>query len=228
MSDAILEEKGTIDKYIGDAIVAFFGAPMPMEDHAIRACQSALAIRRIEAGLNKKIMEEKLSPMPLLTRIGINTGDMVAGNMGTENKMNYTIMGNTVNVAARLEGVNKQYGTWIIASDDTIRETGGRILTRKLDRVRVVGINEPVRLHELIEIGDFATPEQKNLVKLFHQALEIYESRKWKEAMEGFKESLSMEADGGGPSAKYIARCEKFIKTPPPDNWDGVANMTEK
>ena len=226
MSDAILEEKGTIDKYEGDAIIAFFGAPVEIPDHAIRACVTAIAMKRIEEELNRKIMEEKLSPKPLLTRIGINTGSMVAGNMGTGNKMNYTIMGTSVNLAARLEGVNKQYGTWILATEDTIRETEGRILTRKLDRVRVVGINEPVRLHELIELTDEAKPEQKKMIEIFHQALDCFETRKWKEAAEGFKESQSIEI--GGPSAMYLDRCVSFMNKPPLEKWDGVYNLTEK
>ncbi|MDR0496179.1 MAG: adenylate/guanylate cyclase domain-containing protein [Treponema sp.] len=226
MSDAVLEQMGTIDKYEGDAIIAFFGAPVDLPDHAIRACESAISMKQIELNLNKKIMEDNLSPSPLLTRIGINTGPMVAGNMGTKNKMDYTIMGNAVNLAARLEGVNKQYGTWILASDDTIRETEGRFLTRKLDRIRVVGINEPVRIHEVLNIMDYASPEQNNLVEVFQQALDFYEKRKWKEAIEGFKESLSIE--GAGPSKRYLHRCEHFLAHPPPDTWDGVNNLTEK
>jgi len=226
MSDAILEEKGTIDKYEGDAIIAFFGAPVPIDDHATRACLSAIAMKRIEAALNKKVLEDKLSPTPLLTRIGINTGDMVAGNMGTGKKMNYTIMGNAVNLAARLEGVNKKYGTWIIISDDTLRETDNRFLTRKLDRVRVVGINEPVGLHELLELEDVASTEQKKMVQVFHQALEYYESRKWNNAIAGFREAKSLEK--GGPSAIYLRRCTTFLDRPPPDTWDGVNNLTEK
>ena len=226
MSDAVLEEKGTIDKYEGDAIIAFFGAPMPLPDHALRACTSAIAMKQIERSLNKKIIEEKLSPAPLLTRIGINTGSMVAGNMGTDNKMNYTIMGNAVNLAARLEGVNKQYGTWILASDDTVKETGGQILTRRLDRVRVIGINEPIRIHELINTMDIADPDEKKLVEIFHQALDYYEQRNWKDAAQGFRESLAIEH--GGPSAKYLERCKIFLVRPPSDEWDGVTNLTEK
>jgi adenylate cyclase len=226
MSDVILAEKGTIDKYEGDAIIAFFGAPVELPDHALRACVSALAMKRVERELNRKIAEENLSSAPLLTRIGINTGSMVAGNMGTGNKMNYTIMGNAVNLAARLEGVNKQYGSWILASDETVRETGGRILTRKLDRVRVVGINEPVRLHELLNTAADARPEEQKLVEVFHQALDCYENRNWKMAMEGFRESLAIE--GTGPSARYLARCEQFLLNPPQDDWDGVHNLTEK
>jgi len=226
MSNAILDEKGTIDKYEGDAIIAFFGAPISTTDHAIRSCNASIAIKRIEKELNIKVLEEKLSPSPLYTRIGINTGSMVAGNMGTDKKMDYTIMGNAVNLAARLEGVNKQYGTWIIASDDTVRETEGRFLTRKLDRVRVVGIKEPVRLHEVIETMDYASPEKKKMVEVFHQSLDIFEERKWKEAAKGFKEALSIEHDI--PSTKYIERCKVFLVKPPKDDWDGVYNMTEK
>ena len=105
MSDIILEEKGTIDKYIGDAIVSFFGAPIDVEDHASRACYAALRMKEAENEINKTLYETGKIPMPINTRIGINTGQMVVGNMGTEKKMNYTIMGNDVNLAARLEGV---------------------------------------------------------------------------------------------------------------------------
>ena len=227
MSDVVLSEKGTIDKYEGDAIIAFFGAPLELSDHALRACVSAINMKKIETELNKTIMEHKLSPSPLLTRIGINTGDMVAGNMGTANKMNYTIMGNAVNLAARLEGVNKQYGTWILTSESTVRETGDNLLYRKLDRVRVVGINEPVRLCELVETAEHADEQQKKLVSVFHNALDHFESRDWKQSAEGFKEALSIRTDDP-PSKLYLERCEKFINAPPQDKWDGVYNLTEK
>jgi adenylate cyclase len=227
MSDIILTEKGTIDKYEGDAIIAFFGAPLDLADHALRACISAITMKRFEAELNKIIMEQNLSPAPLLTRIGINTGNMVVGNMGTQNKMNYTIMGNAVNLASRLEGVNKQYGTWILTSDDTVRETGNHLLTRKLDRVRVVGINEPVRLHELIDTMENAADNQRKLVQIFHAALDHFEQRGWEQAAAGFKEALSLKADDT-PSQMYLQRCEDFIKKPPQDSWDGVYNLTEK
>jgi adenylate cyclase len=225
MSDIVLHEKGTIDKYEGDAIIAFFGAPLEIPDHVLRASVSAIAMKRIENELNKTIREQNLSPVPLLTRIGINTGDMVTGNMGTENKMNYTIMGNTVNLAARLEGVNKQYGTWILASEDTIRETGGLLLARKLDRVRVVGINEPVRLYELLETVENAVPQQKHLVEVFHQALNFFENRNWNQAIEGFREVLSIVNDDI-PTQKYLDRCINFLVDPPPDTWDSVYNIT--
>jgi len=227
MSDVILAEKGTIDKYEGDAIIAFFGAPLDLPDHALRACVSAITMRKIEAELNKTIMEQKISPAPLLTRFGINTGYMVAGNMGTANKMNYTIMGNAVNLAARLEGVNKQYGTWILASEDTVRETGNSLLYRKLDRVRVVGINEPVRLCELLDTTENADEQNKKLVSVFHEALDNFEKRDWNRAAETFKEALSIKKDDP-PSKMYLDRSVEFSKTPPKDNWDGVYNLTSK
>ena len=227
MSDVVLAEKGTIDKYEGDAIIAFFGAPLELADHALRACVSAITMKKIELELNNIIMEQKLSPTPLLTRIGINTGSMVAGNMGTQNKMNYTIMGNAVNLAARLEGVNKQYGTWILASEDTVRETGEALLSRKLDRVRVVGIHEPVRLHELIDTTENASADQRKLVKVYHEALDEFEKRNWKIAADGFTEALTIVADDT-PSKIYNGRCRNYIQEPPLDTWDGVFNLTEK
>jgi adenylate cyclase len=227
MSDVILSEKGTIDKYEGDAIIAFFGAPLDLKDHALHACLSAIAMKKLETELNKSVMEQNLSPMPLLTRIGINTGDMVAGNMGTANKMNYTIMGNAVNLAARLEGVNKQYGTWILASESTVNETGGRLFYRKLDRVRVVGINEPVRLYELLDTAEHATDQQKQLVNIFHESLDNFEKRGWKQAADGFKEALSIK-DDDEPSKMYLNRCKAFIKKIPDESWDGVYNLTSK
>jgi len=227
MSDIILAEKGTIDKYEGDAIIAFFGAPLELPDHALRACVSAITMKKLETEINKEIMAMNLSPSPLLTRIGVNTGNMVAGNMGTANKMNYTIMGNAVNLAARLEGVNKQYGTWILASEDTVLETGDALLYRKLDRVRVVGITKPVRLCELLDTADAASEQDKKLTKIFHAALDDFENRNWKLAAEGFNEALLIKSDDA-PSKLYLERSEKYIITPASNNWDGVYNLTSK
>ncbi|MDR2729795.1 MAG: CHASE2 domain-containing protein [Treponema sp.] len=227
MSNVILDEKGTIDKYEGDAVIAFFGAPLDLSDHALRACISAIEIKKIESEMNKLIIEQKLSPSPLITRIGINTGYMVTGNMGTENKMNYTIMGDAVNLATRLKGVNKQYGTYILTSHDTVREAGDTLLYRKLDRVRVAGINEPVRLCELLNTAENAGEQDKKLVFVFHQALDQFERQNWKQAAAGFREALVVKAKDR-PAKMYYDRSIQFIDNPPFENWDGVYNLTSK
>ncbi len=226
MSNVILDIEGTIDKYEGDAIIAFFGAPLEQADHAIRACRSAVNLKKAEAELNRFVLERNLSPTALLTRVGVNSGDMVAGNMGTDKKMNYTIMGDAVNLAARLEGINKQYGTWILASEHTIRETEDCFLVRRLDRVRVVGKSEPVQLYNILDHREDASAEQKKLVTVFHEALNYFERRDWKKAMEGFYEAASMEKEG--PARLYIQRCERYIEKSPEASWDGVFNLTEK
>jgi len=227
MSDIILEQKGTIDKYQGDSIVSFFGAPLELDDHALRACTAGIVMRRMEKEVNRYVLEKGISPSPLLTRIGINTGEMVVGNMGTQKKMNYTIISNAVNLASRLEGVNKQYGTWILASDSTIQETKGKLLTRRLDRVRVVGINEAVRIHEILEVKAEASDALFEQVYLFHKALDIYEERNWKDAETAFNQVLKVYPNDG-PSQLYLKRCRKFQEYPPQADWDGTFSVTQK
>jgi class 3 adenylate cyclase len=227
MSDLILEQKGTIDKYEGDAIMAFFGAPLDLPDHALRACIAAINVKRLEKTVNKHVMEKGISPSPLLTRIGINSGEMVVGNMGTQKKMNYTIISNAVNLTSRLEGINKQYGTWVLASEAVIMETGGRLLTRRLDRIRVVGIQEPVRIYELLETAADAPNILHELVRIFHNGLELFEARKWDEAEKVFAQVLKISPKDG-PSLLFIDRCRRFKNYPPAPDWDGVFNFTEK
>ncbi|MDR2731529.1 MAG: adenylate/guanylate cyclase domain-containing protein [Treponema sp.] len=227
MSDIILEQKGTIDKYQGDAIISFFGAPLELDDHALRACNAGIIMKRMEKDINKYVMENGISPSPLLTRIGINTGDMVVGNMGTQKKMNYTIISNAVNIASRLEGVNKQYGTWVLASDSTIQETKGRFLTRRLDNIRVIGINEMIRIHEILEMKADASDALFEQVYLFHKAQDLFEERNWKDAESAFNQVLKLFPDDG-PSLLYLDRCSQFLEHPPLHDWDGSFNLTEK
>jgi len=227
MSDIVLEQKGTIDKYEGDAIIAFFGAPIELNDHAVRACAAAVVMKRIEPEVNRYIIENNINPSPLLTRIGINSGEMVVGNMGTHKKMNYTIISNAVNLAARLEGVNKQYGTWILASENTINETGDRFVCRKLDRIRVVGINEPVRIYEILETKEHASPAMYEKTALFHNAHALFESRRWADAEGAFNHVLQNFPEDG-PSSLYIDRCRLYQQKEPSAGWDGVFNIIEK
>jgi class 3 adenylate cyclase len=249
MSDIALDNQGTIDKYEGDAIIAFFGAPLHMDNHASLACRAAVKMKKAEAEINrealayglvtrqvmealaaKKIIESADDACPLFTRLGINTGDMVVGNMGTPNKMNYTIMGNAVNLAARLEGVNKQYDTGgILISEYTRKHLGDEFVLRPLSRVRVVGINTPLRLYELLDIASDAAPELIEMVKNWEQAFDLYEKRDFSAAKNIFR-TISVRNSSDNAAIKYWNRCIKYINSPPDEKtWDnGVDNLTEK
>jgi adenylate cyclase len=227
MSNIILSLKGTIDKYEGDAIISFFGAPVAFEDHANRACLAAARMKRMEVLLNEHLLREKLTPTALYTRIGINTGEMTVGNMGTEQKMDYTIMGHAVNLAARLEGVNKQYNTKILISEYTYKEGGQGITVRKLDRVRVVGIKTPVRLYEIIDETEHVGEQLKEGIATFHEGLSCFEEKNWVKAEKYFEEAKKAIPDDG-PSDIYLKRCIEFQKKPPSDTWDGVFNLVQK
>jgi len=229
MSNIIMKNQGTIDKYEGDAIIAFFGAPLHYPNHPSLACRSALEMKAAEREINKTVVEEGLSPVPLHTRIGINTGDMVVGNMGAENKMDYTIMGNAVNLTARLEGVNKHYRTGgILISEYTRDKIGDEFLLRRLDRVRVVGINTPLRLYELLAINDIDLDmSEKKAVEMWEQAMNLYEGKNFKEAFAAFR-SLMEKNPEDKVAELYAIRCKKYAETPPPESWDAVNNLTEK
>ncbi|MDR2964246.1 MAG: adenylate/guanylate cyclase domain-containing protein [Treponema sp.] len=223
MSNIVMENMGTIDKYIGDAIVAFYGAPIFRADHAALACRSAIAMKAAERELNKTVLEEGLSPVKIFTRIGINTGDMVVGNMGAENKMDYTIMGNAVNLAARLESVNNQYHTGgILISEYTRNKIGDEFLLRRLDRVRVVGIDTPLRLYELLGMND-----ENGKMDNWEKAMDFYEERKFNDAGRLFF-SIMKSNPSDKTAEMYVERCKACIQNPPPLNWDAVRNLTEK
>ncbi len=233
MCDIILEEGGTIDKFEGDAIIAFWGAPIDQPDSAVRACRAAIRMKKVESDLNAAFMAEGIAPSPLLTRIGINTGDMVVGNMGTETRMDYTAMGHNMNLAARLEGVNKQYGTWILASEQTYNETSNEekrhFTVRKLDRVRVVGISEPVRLFEVVDTREAVDENEEIVAKLrtFNSGLTAFEAKDWDAALRHFQDVLANYPEDG-PAKYYVDRCKAFKNRPPARDWDGVFNLTKK
>jgi adenylate cyclase len=227
MSNIILDLRGTIDKYEGDAIMAFFGAPIAFDDHPARACLSAIRMKKVEQQVNAHFLQNRLSPSPVFTRIGINTGEVVVGNMGTVRKMDYTIMGNSVNLASRLEGVNKQYGTWILISEETYEKGGRDFTVRKMDRVRVVNIKEPVRLYELIDERSQTDAKTAEAIELFHEGLERFEARQWDAAIDEFR-NVQKILPGDGPSDAFIKRCENYQKKPPPASWDGVFNLSMK
>ncbi|MDR1418996.1 MAG: CHASE2 domain-containing protein [Treponema sp.] len=246
MSDIVLANQGTIDKYEGDAIVAFFGAPLWTDRHAVLACRGAVQMKKREASLREEIMDpagafgaplaglvEKgiiRADRPLYTRFGINTGDMVVGNMGTPSKMDYTITGNAVNLAARLEGINKQYRTGgILISEYTRARLGGEFALRPLSRVRVVGIDTPLRIYELFDLREETPPELLRRIEIWEEAVDAYDRRNFAQARKLF-ETVSGEDEHDETAALYAARCERFVRTPPSgEEWDnGVDNLTEK
>lgn len=227
MSDIILDHGGTIDKYEGDAIIAFFGAPKDMSDHPFKASLASLRIKQIESNLNEDFITKGLIDKPLYTRIGLNTGDMFVGNMGTFKRLEYTMIGHSVNLASRLEGVNKQYKTYQLVSEYTNSRINDKILTRSLDSVRVVNINTPIRLFELIGLLSEVSPEIKEAVADFHRGLELFEKRDFSQALSIFENLITGSAFDNTTDV-YTERCRKFIQTPPPANWDGVYNLTLK
>jgi class 3 adenylate cyclase len=249
MSDIILENQGTIDKYEGDAIIAFFGAPAHVQNHASLACRSAVQMKKAEPHINREALEKGLltdavlemmkkkgilqnmnDSCPMFTRIGVNTGDMVVGNMGTSSKMNYTVMGNSVNLTARLEGVNKQYDTGgILISEYTRDRIGDEFILRPLSRARVVGINAPLRLYELLDTRADAAPTLLDMVKSWERAFALYEQKDFTGAGNIFQ-AIFQENNADTAAKKYYDRCYAYTVSPPDDKeWDdGVDNLTEK
>jgi adenylate cyclase len=232
LSDNIMDEGGTIDKYIGDEIVSFFGAPLELKDGAYRACVSGIRMKQAEAIYNKQHLATGDIPCELTTRVGINTGLMVVGNMGTKSKMNYTIMGNDVNLASRLEGVNKMYHSWILASESTWNDADsgehrGELISRCFDRVRVVGIEKPVQLYNILGFKNELSKEQLESVDIFHAGLEKYLRHDFAGAGKLFVEANARFPSDESPLV-YAARCKEYIEKGIPDNWDGVLNMTTK
>lgn len=218
MTQVIFRQEGTLDKYIGDAIMAIYGAPLPQPDHPLRACLSA--IEMMEA---LKILRERWRPrgLPELDiGIGINTGEMVVGNMGSERRFDYTVMGDNVNLASRLEGLNKQYGTHILVSESTASCLRDKIPCREVDLVRVKGKSKPVRIYEILGPQE-GTSSDSAWLEIFARGLGLYRERRWEEAARCFSEVLKILPQDG-PSKLYLERCKKLMAEPPSEAWEGV------
>jgi adenylate cyclase len=224
MTNIVFKYEGLLDKYMGDAIMAVFGAPLDQPDHARRACLTALEMMEELHKLQKKWEAEG---RPILNiGIGINTGDMVVGNMGSEMRFDYTVMGDMVNLGSRLEGINKEYGSNIIISEFTYSVVQENVSCRELDFVRVKGKNKPVKIFELLaEKKDEG--KWKDLIVNFEEGLALYREAKWDEAISSFKQVLAIRADDF-VSGMYIERCKSLKEQPPPQPWDGVFTMTKK
>lgn len=225
MSEIILKSEGTVDKYIGDAIMAFWGAPIPQADHAIRACIAALEYQATLSELNRSWERKKKVTFP--ARIGINTGELLVGNIGSKNRFDYTVIGDTVNLASRLEGANKLFGTDILISESTYKAAKDHIEVREIDLIAVKGKKKPVRIYELMARSGQLTNKQEKLKEHFEEGLEQYQNQRWKEAIKAFSLALKL-APGDGPAQCYLERCEGYSINPPAKNWDGVFVLKTK
>jgi adenylate cyclase len=226
MTKIVLENNGTLDKYEGDAIVAFWGAPIPQSDHAYRACRAAVQMQRRLDGLRSRWLKE--GKPDLRVRIGINTGEVVVGNMGGADRFDYTIIGDSVNLGARLESANKQYKTKLMISASTYQYVSEKIISRELDLLVVMGKTEPIRVYELVGLtGESLSQEKLQIVEHYSAALVHYRRREWDEAIKGFESVLQISPDDF-PSQLYIERSYLYKKTPPPENWNGVFILQTK
>lgn len=217
-TEVLGQHGATLDKFIGDAIMCFWNAPLPQEDHAARACLTALGLLRVVDVLSPEL--ERRGVSGLGCRIGINTGPGVVGNIGSRAAQDYTVIGDTVNLASRLEGAAKVYGTRTLVSEETVRAARGTVLTRELDLIRVKGRQNPVRVHELVSVAGDAPPAY---VRRFAEGLIHYRARRFSEAREAF---LASPEDA--PSRVFAARCEAWLVQPPPEDWDGVFTLDSK
>jgi class 3 adenylate cyclase len=224
VSKTILENKGTIDKYIGDAVMAFWGAPVPMENHAERACHTAIIIQNNLHNLFQQWNNKE--KIPFLTRIGIHTGNVIVGNLGYKERLNYTIIGDTVNVSSRLEGVNKIYGTEIIVSESTYKECRNNFEFRLLDRVSLLGRSAGINIYELISAKDDNIAKNK-IYQNYEMGMQYYFEQKWSKALDCFNEATIFHPNDT-PSHVMLDRCLWYRDNPPPKKWDGIFAHTVK
>jgi len=218
MTDLVFKNRGTLDKYMGDAIMAFFGAPVHYPDHAKAAAKCALdmieKLNQLQEGWAKKGLP------PIDIGIGLNTGEMSVGNMGSNTVRSYTVMGDSVNLGSRLEGINKDYGTHVIVSEFTYAEIKDAFTCREVDWVRVKGKEKPVKIYELVsEKGkeDIKGP----VVEKFNEGYQFFRKNKFKQALPLFQEALALDPNDG-PSLEFVERCEIYMAEPPPSDWNGV------
>ncbi len=226
MTNIVISNQGMLDKYEGDAIMAVFGAPVEMPEHAELACRSAL---QMQTRLEKlRLQWEKEGKPALHCRIGINSGDMVVGNMGSHNRFDYTVLGDSVNLASRLEGANKLYDTKIMIGEETYNLVKDKFVSRPLDLLRVKGKNKPVKVYELIAENNNSLPQEfLEMLKEYNEGFENYLKCNWEWAANHFRQVLQIQKQDG-PSRLYLLRCQEFQTNPPSEDWDGVFTMKTK
>lgn len=225
MTSTLLENQATVDKYIGDSIMAFWGAPNDDNDHALHACMSALRCQRFLYSMKD---EWERQGIPFFeTRIGIHTGNVMVGNIGYEERLSYTVMGDSVNLASRLEGLNKYYGTHVIISESTYALVRDVMAARRIDVVAVKGKTTGVPIFELACERDTITPGEQAFLDVFNRGFDTYLRREWAHALDIFNEALKMRPEDK-PAMILKERCGRYMDDPPPADWTGVVVMREK
>jgi adenylate cyclase len=224
MTGIVFEEGGTLDKYIGDALMAFWGAPVDQPDHALRACRAAVRMLDELGRLKAAWREQNLPDFDI--GVGINSGPMIVGNMGSDIRFDYTVMGDAVNLASRLEGTNKEYETRVLISEATFRQVEGRVVARRLGAVRVKGKRKPVGIYELRGLG-VAEGRDAEAVRAFEAAVDHFAAQRFDEAEAGFTSVLGLWPDDP-PSHRYLQQIADFREEPPAPGWDGVYTATTK
>jgi len=225
LTEIVIQHFGVVDKYIGDCIMAFWGAPVKTQADESHACRAALAcIKRLQ-DIHKQFLPPGIEEIAI--RIGMHTGEAIVGNIGSDRLFNYTVIGDTVNLASRLESVNKFFKTKIIVSEETIRKTNNNFMARELGLIEVKGKTIPVRIFELIGEAHEASPEQKDFLLHYHSGLSLYREKRWQEAHDIFEELIQHVPDDG-PSQFYKAQCEDYLSGMPlTENWT-IVKMKEK
>jgi len=220
------EYEGYVDKFIGDAVMAFWGAPLPVSDPALRACRAALRNQE-----KLRALQDRLQALgaggPVNMRIGIHAGPAVVGMMGSPKKLNYTIIGDTVNLASRLEAVNKQFGTRILVSGETLERVGDQVVSREIDRIRVKGKTQPTRIFELIALPGLVTEEMQACLAAYRRGTDCFWRQDFRTALMHLDEAaLALPADR--PTEILRERCRLYLRQPPPPDWDGVTTLQHK
>lgn len=222
VTPVLTNEGACIDKYIGDAVVALFGAPITHADHPLRACRAALGVQKALATLRADLAKEGLPDV--YTRVGLNTDTMLVGNIGSDQLLDYTAIGDGMNLAARLEATNKHYGTLILMGENTYTEVRAHVVAREVDAVRVAGKHVVTRIYELVGLKGQVDARVLQVLQHYERALAMYRDRRFASAVVELKLALAQAPDDG-PSLALLERCERFEAHPPPPDWDGATNL---